>query len=306
MAKKVLMIFLSVMLIASLTLVSCNQDAGGKVTPGPDAPDDPDTPDVPVTDVVDVLGIIGKNVVYNGAFDDGTDSDIQADGATAPVEAGIGIGGSGAMHVKQSASYGSVFVDFTSIYARGRSYYVEASFKDSGAGTRDDDPTAYISFTVCSGAVMDTAAAAKAQGIDGDDGGAYYAYDDIYGGDLSENDGTFGTEIKTINTSGADLDEDKDESGWVTVSGILPASVVDTMLIEQTKKYGSGDPTVQYLFATFLVGTYPRQDGYDYYLDNVIIKTLNDDIPAEGRTYKPEGGDDPEPEDPDEDEDIDL
>ena len=59
------------------------------------------------------------------------------------------------------------------------------------------------------------------------------------------------------------------------------------------------------LMAVFFVGTYPDQGGYSYYLDDVVIKDLNSELPIQGVTYAPEVPEEPEPE-PEEEEEEEL
>lgn len=271
MAKKITFTLLVGLLIASaLVFVSCKQDPGSQIGPAP-------SPNPDLVAVENKLGEVSANKVYNGDFESGSESDIQADGSTASIVAGQGIDGSSAMEVLQSENYGQVYIDITSEYARGKSYYVEAWFKNLGGdGTRTSDLTARLCFTIVSGAVMD---AVKEQGWE-----AYYDCDDIYDGGWLSDDAA--EEIFQLETnSGA---EDFSSGEWVKVSGILDAVQIDQLLANTTAKYGKGAAqTIQYLLVGFYVGTYPEQDGYHYLIDNVQILDLNKEIKKQGRTYKP-------------------
>ena len=287
MAKKVLMIFLSVMLIASLTLISCSQD---QKKPGP-APQ-------PLEPVENKAGEVSGNKVYNGDFNKGSESDLVIEeGSTMNWAETAGVDGSGAMDIYQGNNYGQCYVDATELHGRGKSYYVSATFKDNPlTKTREEDSVAHISYTVVSGAVID--AVATHSSWEG-----YYDCDDIYGGEfLSEDDAL---EIFGMTTDDPTVGVEFDDTTWVTVSGIIPATEIDRILSETTDKYGDGsEQTIQYLLVCFYVGEYqdvkegPGQTGYGYYIDNVVIKDLNKELKATGRTYKKES-----PEEPEEDED---
>ncbi len=268
-----LTLMICVLLVSALSFVSCKQEA-------PQPAPTPNTQDP----VEDVLGTVSDNLVYNGDFESGSDYDLQPDGSTASLTEGAGVDGSTALAIAQTENYGQCFVDFTDYYGRGKSYLISASFKNNGS-TNTSDLTARISFTVVSGAVMD---AVETFGWEG-----YYDCNDIYDGSLLSDDEAeeiFGIETNII---GETITED----GYVTVSGILPATVVEQLLVDTTEKYGSGTPTINYLLATFYVGTYPDQAGYNYYMDDIVIKDLNSELKKQGRTYVvPDSGEEEEEE----------
>lgn len=271
MVKKLSLTFmLCVLLCSTLVFVSCEPEPIPAPAPTPN----------PKTPVEDVLGTVGENIVYNGDFETGSETDVTADGSSMVLTPSVGVNGSSAMAVLQNETYGEVYVDFTSDYGRGKSYLISASFKNNGS-TNTSDLTARISFTVVSGAVMD---AVGKYGWE-----AYYDCDDIYGGELLSDDEAEEVFGMVTNVAGETIVDDK----YVTVSGILPATVIEDLLVSTTDKYGSGDPTMAMLLATIYVGTYPNQNGYSYYLDNVVIKDLNSELKRQGRTYKaPDTGDD--------------
>ncbi len=256
---------LIVLLIASVCLfVSCSEEPAKK-------------PDVkPTRDpVVNEAGEVGENLVYNGNFDEGTDSDLKQDGSTLTHTAGVGIDSSSALLVEQSEIYGEVVFDLTEYYGYGKSYYIEAWFKNvGGEGTRTDDLTAYLSFNIVTGAGYD--ATGKTYDIDGQYDGDWLSDDEAL--DI------FGFETNCTGVSIAD-------GQWHKVSAILDAENIQKVMEgEDAQNGGSGDPTMYLLSAVFFVGTYPNQDGYKYYLDNVIVKDLNTELEIEGKTY--EGADD--------------
>ena len=92
MAKKVLMIFLSVMLIASLTLISCSQD---QKKPGP-APQ-------PLEPVENEDGEHSENLAEGCDFESGDDYIIKGDGSEIAVVEGVGIDGSHATKMHEKA-----------------------------------------------------------------------------------------------------------------------------------------------------------------------------------------------------------
>lgn len=271
MAKKITLLMIVMLLVSALVFVSCNQDAGKK-----------NSSTMEEREPIELeSGEVGPNLVYNGSFDipGEKESDLDPDGcSTAEIVAEKGIDGSGAYHVVTSEQYGQCDVDITKEYARGRSYYVEASFKISEANTRTDNLDASISFRVVSGSVVEH--------FEHD-----YDCDDIYAGVSGFLSDTEADEIFELTTN--HLGENIADGEWHTVSGIIPATVIEDMLIEQTTdpKYGNNDPTIDSIVVTFLVGDYDAsQAGYDYYLDNVVIRCLNNEIPKEGRTYRPSSG----------------
>ena len=112
MTKKITFTLLVMLIVSAFVFVSCNQEQN---VPGP-AP----TPREPV---VNELGEESANLVYNGDFNNGTDSDVVEDGSEIAIQADTGIGGSGALYVFQNSGegYGEVMVDITKYYGRGKS-----------------------------------------------------------------------------------------------------------------------------------------------------------------------------------------
>ena len=277
MAKKIALLMVALLLCSTVVFVSCSQNAGGGGI----------TPPTPKEKVVnDGEGDHSQNLVYGGDFGFGDDHDIKDDGSDISIAAGEGIDGSDALFVFQNSGegYGEVLFDATKYYGRGKSYYVEASFRNAGLeGTPDTDLKAKISFTVVSGAAYNKFK--KTYDIDGQ-------YDYSW---LSESDAL---EIFETTTKGGSAGLDIDSTSWTKVSAILDAETIDAMITSQTETYGPGEePTLHTMEFTFFVGTWPNQDGYKYYLDNVKVIDLNDELDRTGRTWK-----DPTAVEPDEDE----
>lgn len=288
MTKKITLIMLVLLIVSALVFVSCNQDAGGASGGGGGEKPRINPMVVPRTEKEPIVlepGTEGSNIVFNGDFESGDVSDVVDDGATVEFE-NLGDAHGTVMKVTQTEDYGEVLVDFTEYYGRGKSYYVEASFKNvGGAGTRTDDLTAYLSFSVVAGA-------------------GYWKYERNYdipgmydGSWLSDDEAE---EIFNIATTSF---ESIDDGEWHTISAILDAQTIEDLLIAETDECGTplDEPTMFLLQAVFFVGKYPEQDNYVYYLDNVVIKDLNTELPKEGITYKAPGyGDDEEEEEEEE------
>ena len=265
MTKKITFALFVMLIVSAFVFVSCNQEAGG--VPGP-AP----TPREPV---VNELGEESANLVYNGDFNNGDDSDVIEDGSDIEIQADTGIDGSGAMFVFQNSGegYGEVMVDITKYYGRGKSYYVEASFKNvGGEGTPATDRMAKISFSVVSGA-------------------GYNKYKKTY--DVpGQYDYTWIDDAQALSifekTTGGAAGVDISDGQWHTISGILDAETIDTMITSQTSEHGTGaeEPTLYYMSVSIFVGSWPTQDGYKYLLDNVKIIDLNVELDRTGRTWE--------------------
>ena len=264
MTKKITFTLLVMLIVSAFVFVSCNQEQN---VPGP-AP----TPREPV---VNELGEESANLVYNGDFNNGTDTDVVEDGSEIAIQADTGIGGSGALYVFQNSGegYGEVMVDITKYYGRGKSYYVEASFKNvGGEGTPETDIMAKLSFSVVSGAGYDKYK--KTYDVPGQ-----YDYGWI--------DDALAAEIFEKTTSGAG-GVDISDGEWHTISAVLDAETIETMITTQTEAHGTGatEPTLYYMAVSIFVGTWPTQDGYKYLLDNVKIIDLNDELDRTGRTWE--------------------
>ena len=279
MAKKITLSLLIMLVITAFVFVSCNQDTAGSGGGG--------KPSGKAKIELDIRDAITENVfddhvetldLYNMNFEQGLgsdyDTDLQFDAAKGTIVADLGVGGSKAMDVVTSDNYGTTIVDITDYYGLGKSYYVEASIKNNGS-TNTKGLVAYVSYTVCSGTVKDY--------VD-----AEYDCDDIYGAPFMEEEealNLFGADYPTRGTQvGIELKDD-----YITLSGIIPATEIDEMIINQTKEYAESyddEPTLDYLYVCFYVGEYPDQNGRHFLIDNIVIKDLNADMETTGKTHK--------------------
>ncbi len=277
MAKKITFAMLVLLIVSAFVFVSCDQEAAGGGGGNQPLPQ-------PKAKVENKAGEVSENLVYNGDLESEDAPDLQGDGASILRTEGVGVNNSYALLVTQNENYGEVMVDFTDYYGRGKSYYVEASFKNvGGEGTNTDDLTAYLAFSLVAG-----------QGYEAT-GRTYDVPGQYEGGWLSDDDAF---EIFGIETNMAG--EDISNGEWHTVAAIVDAEQIEELLKSETQlNGGSGDPTLHTFNIVFFVGTYsedgPGQKGYVYYLDNVVIKDLNKELKREGRTYEaPDTGDDGE------------
>ena len=273
MAKKTtLLLIVSVLLIAMCAFVACKQD-----------PVDPPTPQEPVENKA---GVVSENLVYNGDLELEDVSDLQGDGAATEVVENEGYNDSHALYVQQTENYGEVMVDITDYYGRGKSYYVEAKFRNAGAeGARTDDLNAKMDFSVVAGLGYEK------EGRDYDIDGQYE------GTWLDEGAALDIFDIEIGGAEGTDLTD----GGWYTLKAVLDAEMIESLLLLETENYKgtAADVSLYKLMVVFYVGTYSEgtgQSGYKYYLDDVVIKDLNSELKRTGRTYKPEEPDDPEEE----------
>lgn len=294
MAKKITLIMFVLLIASAFVFVSCKQGPekpqgqGGQQTGTVDL----ELPD-PIEEntfehTVEVLDLWNTDFERGeGALGgEGATSDLSLDGASGVIVVGQGVNGSQALAVDTgSCKYGSTFVDLTEYYAPGKSYYVEASLKNNGS-TNIDDLKAYLSYTVCSGVVKDY----YKDHFLGKDEEDYYDCGDIYGYPfMTEDDALnlYGSDYPTRGTTlGIALKDDQ----YITVSGIIPATEIDAMILDQTKKYAlyeDDEASLDYFNVCFFVGDYPNQNGRQFYIDNVIVVDLNAEIEAIGKTHKP-------------------
>lgn len=272
MAKKITFAMLVLLIVSAFVFVSCKQEAGG--VPGP-AP-------TPKEKVVNTAGEVSGNIIYNGDFESGSDSDLTGDGSSIEVTE---IEDGHALIVNQQETYGEVMMDITKYYGTGKSFYVEGWFKNAGS-TNTNDLTAKLSFNIVTGGGYTTIG--QTYDIPGQYDGSWLSDD--------EAEEIFGIETNCIG-------EDISDGEWHKVSAILDAEQIEAvMLSEDDQCHWTGDKTMYLLAVVWYVGTYPDQGGYTYYLDNVVIKDLNRELPTQGRTY--EAPEEPEEEEPEEEEEI--
>ena len=275
MAKKITFTMLVLLIVSAFVFVSCEQEAGGGGVPGP-AP-------TPKAKIENVAGEVSGNIVYNGDFESGEDSDLDGDGASIQVVAEEGNESNHVLLVDQAETYGEVMMDITKYYGAGKSFYVEGWFKDAGS-TNTLDPTAKLSFNIVTGGGYETVH--QTYDIPGQYDGDWFSDD--------EAEEIFGIETNNIG-------EDISDGEWHKVSAILDAEQIDAVMkSEDDQCHWTGDQTMYLLAVVWYVGTYPDQGGYKYYLDNVVVKDLNRELPTQGRTY--EAPEEPEEEEPEEEE----
>ena len=215
----------------------------------------------PSIEVENKAGTVSENILLNSDFENGNKTDVHANGCSTGIISGAGIGGSKALMVIPEDNWGEVEINISNHYGRGKSYYVEASLKNYES--TGENLVIGISYQVVSGAV-----ASKY----GDD---YNTCSDIKGGQLlSTADGKaiFNHDTNPSAVLG---------SAYVTVSAIIPATEIDRILAETTEKYGSGDPTLSRLYVNIFVGGETERNNYSYYVDNVVIKDLNSELPVQ-------------------------
>lgn len=281
MTKKITFMLLVVLILSAFVFVSCEQEAGGASGGGGGKPTPPKTKDP----VVNVHGTEAVLVLDN------FESELYktsggGEGASTEIAEGAGRTGD-ALFVQQQETYGQVAIDITKYYARGKSYYVEAWFKNNGS-TNTEDLTAYIDFSLITGAGINysgptpygtTHKPGETWDIPGQYDGSWMADDAAW-------------EIFEIETNVTG--ESIDDTEWHKVSGILDAEGIEAMIKSQDEQCHATEESTLYEFKIiFLVGTYaseesgkPGQSGYNYYLDDIKIVDLNSELDAEGKTYE--------------------
>lgn len=250
--KATLIMIICMLLVSACVFVSCKEE--------PLAPPAPQKKER--AEVENTVGIPGENLVEDFG-------DIQEDGSTIEIAAGAGYSGGDAIIVTQTADYGEVVFDLTPYYGSGKSYYVEAWYKNNGS-TREDDLTAYLAFSIVTGSGYDAT-------------GQTYDIPGQYDGDWMDNDEALDFFELETNTGGADLKD----NAWHKVAAVLDAENIENLMLhEDSQNKGDGDPTMYLLSIVFYVGTHPNQDGYIYYLSDIVVKDLNTELEAEGKTYE--------------------
>ena len=263
MAKKIALLMVALLLCSAVVFVSCSQNPSNG---GTEDEDDREP-------VENCVGTISDNLLENGSFTTPSTSelyDTQDSGELGFVDDALSVD-------TGTIEYGQVHINITDYYARGKSFYIQASFKNNGT-TGKLDMTAHIDATVVSGAVMD-AVATHPKWED------YYSCPDIYEGGLLEagdealeafddflNDTTYAPVI----ANGLEIND----TSFVTVGAILDAETIEMLLKNTTQKYPNGDeyPTMAKMFINFYVGDGNDCSGYKYLLDDIIIYDLNEDI----------------------------
>ena len=273
MTKKIALLMVVMLLASALVFVACSQNAGGGGGTKPPAQK---------LEVKDKKGTVSENLVRNGNFDDAESeyTDVEHassdQGVDASIVADVGIGGSKALKVESIKNWGEIDIDMTRVYGRGKSYYIEASFKDDGTpADKKDSAIPHFSFTVVSNYILEKYGKEYYDVTKWDEG------DDIYEGNEPMDDDiaavTFGIETNQDAVPLADASLSSTD-GWQTLSAIIPATVIDKFI---------GDSTLYKFTLSFYVGQYSDeptggQYGYKYLVDNVVVKDLNTEIDATG------------------------
>ena len=295
MTKKITFMLLVVLIISAFVFVSCEQEAGG--ASGGGGGGKPGPAPKPKEPVVNDLG--ETKVIVEDIFDEEAAYKIKGDGSTLTYAPGKGIGGSDAILIEQKYNYGQVAIDMTKYYARGKSYYIEAWFKfaDDVEGAREDNACAKLDFSLITGAGYEY------EGPDehGQHHPKHQTWDipGQYDGSMLGNDSAL--EIFDIETNlNAVEGEDLSDGEWHKVCGILDAEGIEAIITGMDDKcHATGESTLYEFTFIFLVGTYEEdkedpngatpnvgQNGYKYYMDNIKIVDLNDDLDREGQTYE--------------------
>ena len=294
MAKKITLIMFVLLIASAFVFVSCSQEAGegGGGKPGP-APK-------PKAEVVNVLGQ-SKTIIDYDFDDEAPHKQLTGDGSALTYAEGKGIDGSDAILVEQNYNYGQVAIDMTKFYARGKSYYIEAYFRfaDDVEGAVENNACAKIDFSLITGAGYEY------EGPDehGANHPKHQTWDipGQYDGSMMylDPDDIFELEDDLTPQEGEDITSPKDQ--WHKVCGVLDAVAIETVITGMDEKcHATGESSLYEFNLILLVGTYDDdetagQKGYKYYLDNVKVIDLNDEIDAEGQTYElpeeEEGGD---------------
>ena len=294
MTKKITFTLLVMLVVSAFVFVSCDQEAGGAGgggVPGP-APK-------PKEDVVNELGV--QKTIIEDIFDDEASYKIKGDGSALTYAEGKGRNGSDAILIEQNYTYGQVAIDMTKYYARGKSYYIEAYFKlaTDVEGARLDNAVASLDFSLITGGGYNYSAP---------DHPLHQLWDipGQYDGSMMGNDAAL--EIFDIETNLSTDGEDLSDGDWHKVCGILDAETIESIITNMDDQcHWEGESSLYEFTFIFLVGKYEESDnqqapnvgqnGYKYYMDDIKVIDLNDDLDREGQTYEvpeeenTEGGD---------------
>jgi len=292
MAKKTTLLLIACLLVVSVcAFVSCSQDSHSGSEPyEPPERDDVENMTTVIRDIKDPKEDYEDTYFFNGDFEESTESsDVVKDGSNILIVEDPDDGTNHVLSVKTVEDYGCVYVDLTDYYGLGKSFYIEAEFKknvaDTMGNTNPKAPLAFMAFTVCSGAVQAEADRQWDAGKQDEDGpGNYYYYDEIYGCPSFPDDSSEEVFHLATHSTGQNLAD----GSWHKLSAILAAEDIYDFLYDQTEKYKADEVTVSHLYVVFCVGSDESDlSGYSYFIDNVVIKDLNDDIDR-GGVYAPE------------------
>lgn len=300
MTKKITFMLLVVLIVSAFVFVSCDQEAAGTSGGGGGKPGPAPKPKEPV---VNELGT--QKTIIEDIFDEEASYKIKGDGSALTYAEGKGRNGSDAILIEQNYTYGQVAIDMTKYYARGKSYYIEAYFKlaTDVEGARLDNAVASLDFSLITGAGYEYEGP--------DDHGVYHPKHqtwDIpgqYDGSMMRNDDAM--TVFDIETNLSEDGEDLSDGDWHKVCGILDAESIEGIITGMDDKcHATGESSLYEFTFIFLVGKYEEsenqsapgvgQNGYKYYMDDIKIIDLNDDLDREGQTYEipeedPDAGD---------------
>ena len=293
MTKKITFMLLVVLIVSAFVFVSCDQEAGG--TSGGGGGGKPGPAPKPKEPVVNDLG--ETKVIIEDIFDEEAAYKVKGDGSTLTYAPGKGCDENGndsatsdAILIEQNYTYGQVAIDMTKYYARGKSYYIEAWFKlaTDVEGARTDNAVANLDFSLITGAGYNYEDPSHPKHQTWDIPGQY-------DGSMMDNDSAM--EIFDIETNLTTEGEDLSDGAWHKVCGILDAEGIEAIITNMDDLcHETGESTLYEFTFIFLVGKYEESDnqqapgvgqnGYKYYMDNIKIVDLNDDLDREGQTYE--------------------
>ena len=212
------------------------------------------------------------------------------DGADVEIVKGEGVDGSDCIKVTQNEEWGELTFELTDAYSKGKSYYIEAMIKDAGTpkDVNDGNRKAMLSVTVVDKDIVDICKAA---------GKEWFAWEN----DDYEQPGPWGTSVSDIFYGYENYEKalesfmEKDEYGdlqypqpnhvtvsdstWTKVGGIISADTISYIVDAKN----SDD--LERLLVVLLLGSWPDQSGYVYYVDNLRIVDLNPDISVGDGVY---------------------
>lgn len=213
------------------------------------------------------------------------------DGATVSYVVGEGIKKSNCLRVDSGESYGQIYIDAKDAYSRGKSYYFEAWFRDAGTPVEINDGAtiAHLSMTAWDQDIVDIA---KAKG------GSYYDWDTGWGEAEKQPgpyDASVGTDITGFEKALEPIlpkDEDGELAGlvtddeistkyWTRLNAVIHSADIDGIVNAE----GRGQDDLVGFLLGFYCGTYPAQNGYIFYVDNIRFLDLNPEVEIGLGTY---------------------
>ena len=220
------------------------------------------------------------------------------DGATLDYAEGEGILGSNCIRVSQNESYGQLMIKAQAAYSKGKTYYFEAWFRDDTEYKINGGfSTASISITVYDQDIVNIAKANGAEYYDYDSGQSWYDKDQPDPYSISATDEIsreaeemdFTEALRPILAESADeepsellLSEVISYDSWTRLNGMVYSTDIDHIVGAKTPEDLVG------FFLNFYCGSYPNQQGYEFYVDNIRFLDLNPEIESGlGKHYDP-------------------